>query len=81
MAYPATNLPQITQADAAAVAGLIRRVLSHEGLRRLENYHDVLIVLGEHAILPRETGDCMTAMVEFRNLLVYAHDVVGDRLA
>jgi uncharacterized protein YutE (UPF0331/DUF86 family) len=76
MAYPATNLPQITKVDAAAVAGLIRRALSQEGLRRLENYHDVFIVLGEHAILPRESVDSITAMVGFRNLLVYAHDGV-----
>lgn len=55
-------------------------VLTQEGLRRPENYHDVFIVLGEHAILPRETVDCMTAMVEFRNLLVYAHDGVDDMM-
>ena len=36
--------------------------------------------LGEHAILLRETVDCMTAMVEFHNLLVYAHDGVDDML-
>ena len=55
-------------------------LLTQEGLRRPENYHDVFIVLGEHAILPPDTVDCMTAMVEFRNLLVYEHGTVDDMM-
>lgn len=55
-------------------------LLFREGLRPPENYHDVFIVLGERAILPSEMVDCMTAMVEFRNLLVYEHSTVDDML-
>ena len=55
-------------------------LLTQEGLRSPENYHDVFIVLGEHNILPRETVDCMTALVEFRNLLVYEHSTVDDMM-
>ncbi len=55
-------------------------LLTQKGLRSPENYHDVFIVLGEHAILPQETVDCMTALVEFRNLLVYEHSTVDDMM-
>ena len=55
-------------------------LLTQEGLRRPENYHDVFIVLGEHAILPQETVDCMTALVEFRNLLVYEYSTVDNMM-
>lgn len=64
--------------DACTQIGI--RLLTQEGLRRPENYHDVFIVLGEHGILPREMVDCMTAMVEFRNLLVYEHSTVDDMM-
>ena len=55
-------------------------LLTQESLRSPENYHDVFIVLGEHAILPQDTVDCMTALVEFRNLLVYEHSTVDDMM-
>lgn len=53
-------------------------ILTQEGYRRPENYHDIFIVLGEHGILPRELVDAMTAMIELRNLLVYEQAGVGD---
>ena len=53
-------------------------ILTQEGYRHPENYHDIFIVLGEHGILPRELVDAMTAMVELRNLLVYEQAGVGD---
>jgi uncharacterized protein YutE (UPF0331/DUF86 family) len=55
-------------------------LLIQEGLRRPENYHDVFIVLGERGILPHDAVDCMTALVEFRNLLVYEHSTVDDAM-
>jgi uncharacterized protein YutE (UPF0331/DUF86 family) len=64
--------------DACIQIGIT--LLTQEGLRHPENYHDVFIVLGEHAILPRELVDCMTALVEFRNLLVYEHSTVDDMM-
>lgn len=53
-------------------------VLTQEGLRSPENYHDIFIVLGEHNILPRELVNSMTALVELRNLLVYEPGDVDD---
>ena len=55
-------------------------ILTREGYRSPENYHDVFIVLGEHDILPREMVDCMTAKVEFRNVLVYEPEAVDDAM-
>jgi uncharacterized protein YutE (UPF0331/DUF86 family) len=55
-------------------------LLTQEGLRRPENYHDVFIVLGENGILPQDTVGCMTAMVEFRNVLVYEHSTIDDTM-
>jgi uncharacterized protein YutE (UPF0331/DUF86 family) len=55
-------------------------LLTQEGLRSPENYHDVFIVLGEHAILPRDLVNCMTALVEFRNVLVYEHEAVDGMM-
>ncbi|MCL4394728.1 MAG: DUF86 domain-containing protein [Chloroflexi bacterium] len=64
--------------DACVHIGI--SLLTAQGFRNPENYHDVFVVLGEHAVLPRELVDCMTAMVEFRNLLVYDHASVDDAM-
>lgn len=55
-------------------------ILTQEGSRSPENYHDIFIVLGEHDILPRELVDSLTAMVELRNLLVYEQAGVDDMM-
>ncbi len=55
-------------------------VLTSEGLRNPENYHDIFIVLGEADILPPDLVDSLTALVEFRNLLVYEHTAVDDAM-
>lgn len=55
-------------------------VLTSEGLRDPANHHDIFIVLGEHAILPHELVDSMTALVELRNLIVYEHDTLEDSM-
>ena len=55
-------------------------ILTQEGYRSPENYHDVFIVLGEHGILPPALVDSMTALVEFRNVLVYEHAAVDDMM-
>ena len=55
-------------------------VLTQAGWRAPENYHDVFIVLGEHEILPSNLVDSMTALVEFRNELVYEHNSVDDMM-
>ena len=64
--------------DACVQIGI--DLLTQEGLRSPANYHDVFIVLGERGILPQDTVDCMTALVEFRNLLVYEHSTVDDAM-
>ncbi|MDE3092119.1 MAG: DUF86 domain-containing protein, partial [Chloroflexota bacterium] len=64
--------------DACIQIGIA--VLTQEGMRNPENYHDIFIVLGEHGILPRRSVDCMTALVEFRNLLVYEPGSVDDMM-
>lgn len=64
--------------EAAITVGV--HVLTEEGLRSPENYHDVFVVLGEHGILPRELVRGMTDLVELRNLLVHEHDVVDDTM-
>ena len=64
--------------DACVQIGI--DLLTQEGLRSPANYHDVFIVLGERGILPQDTVDCMTALVEFRNLLVYEHSTVDDMM-
>jgi uncharacterized protein YutE (UPF0331/DUF86 family) len=55
-------------------------ILTDEGLRGPENYHDVFIVLGEHKILSPILVNSMTMMVELRNLLVYEYDVVDHMM-
>lgn len=55
-------------------------VLTAEGLRAPENYHDVFIVLGEHNILSNILVNSMTMMVELRNLLVYEYDVIDHMM-
>lgn len=55
-------------------------VLSDAGFRAPENYHDLFIVLGEHNVLTPALVNSMTLMVEFRNLLVYEHDVVDHMM-
>lgn len=55
-------------------------ILTAEGLRAPENYHDVFIVLGEHSILTPVLVNSMTMMVELRNLLVYEYDVVDHMM-
>ncbi len=65
--------------DTCIQAGL--GILTAEGLRRPENYHDIFIVLGENGILPPTLVDSLTALVEFRNLLVYEHAAVDDAMA
>lgn len=64
--------------EAAIAVGV--RVLTEEGFRSPENYHDVFVVLGEHGILPRDLVRAMTDLVELRNLLVHEHDVVDDTM-
>lgn len=64
--------------DACTNIGI--EVLTHEGLRTPENYHDVFIVLGDHHILSQVLVKAMTMMVEFRNLLVYEYDVVDHMM-
>ncbi len=55
-------------------------VLTEEGLRAPENYHDVFIVLGEHHLLSPLLVKSMTLMVELRNLLVYEYDVLDHMM-
>ncbi len=55
-------------------------ILTAEGLRAPENYHDVFIVLGEHGILTPVLVNSMTMMVELRNLLVYEYDVMDHMM-
>ncbi len=55
-------------------------ILTREGYRRPENYHDIFIALGERGALPHELVDAMTAMIELRNLLVYEQDGVDDMM-
>lgn len=55
-------------------------ILTAEAMRRPENYHDIFIVLGENSILPPALVDSLTALVEFRNLLVYEHTAVDDAM-
>ncbi len=55
-------------------------ILTVEGLRNPENYHDVFLLLGDHGIIPAELVRCMTVMVEFRNLLVYEHAAVDHMM-
>lgn len=55
-------------------------VLTAEGLRAPENYHDVFFVLGDNNILSPILVNSMTMMVELRNLLVYEHDVVDHMM-
>lgn len=64
--------------DACTNVGI--EVLTHEGLRTPENYHDVFHVLGSHNILSPILVSSMTMMVEFRNLLVYEYDVVDHMM-
>ncbi len=55
-------------------------ILTAEGLRAPENYHDVFIVLGERGILTPVLVNSMTMMVELRNLLVYEYDVMDHMM-
>jgi len=55
-------------------------VLTAENLRAPENYHDVFIALGEHAILTPPLVHFMTMMVELRNLLVYEYDALDHMM-
>ena len=64
--------------DACLQIGIA--ILTQAGYRHPENYHDVFIVLGEHALLPADQVDCMTALVEFRNVLVYEPSTVDDAM-
>ncbi len=53
-------------------------VLTLEGFREPENFHDIFIVLGDHGVLDQPLVTSMTLLVELRNLLVYQHDAVDD---
>lgn len=64
--------------DACIQIGV--EVLTLEGLRAPENYHDIFIVLGEHQILSAFLVNSMTMMVELRNLLVYEYDVIDHMM-
>ncbi len=64
--------------DACIQIGI--QVLTEEGLRAPENYHDVFIVLGDHRILSAPLVNSMTMMVELRNVLVYEYDVVDHMM-
>lgn len=55
-------------------------ILTGEGLRAPENFHDVFNVLGDHGILSPLLVNSMTLMVELRNLLVYEYDVVDHMM-
>src|SRR2546423_1198196 len=55
-------------------------VLTEEGLRAPENYHDIFTVLGEHQLLSPVLVNSMTLMVELRNLLVYEYDVLDHMM-
>ncbi len=55
-------------------------ILTAEGLRPPENYHDVFLVLGEHGILSPWLVNSMTMLVELRNLLVYEYDVLDHMM-
>jgi uncharacterized protein YutE (UPF0331/DUF86 family) len=55
-------------------------VLTEQGLRAPENYHDVFTVLGEHQLLSPVLVNSMTLMVELRNLLVYEYDVLDHMM-
>ncbi len=48
--------------------------------RQPENYHDIFILLGDHAILSPQLVTAMTMLVELRNLLIYEHDAVDDTM-
>jgi uncharacterized protein YutE (UPF0331/DUF86 family) len=64
--------------DTAIQVGL--GILTAEAMRQPENYHDIFIILGENGILPPPLVDSLTALVEFRNLLVYEHTGVDDAM-
>jgi uncharacterized protein YutE (UPF0331/DUF86 family) len=64
--------------DTAIQVGL--GILTAEAMRQPENYHDIFIILGENGILPPALVDSLTALVEFRNLLVYEHTGVDDAM-
>lgn len=64
--------------DAAIQIGI--EILTTEGLRAPENFHDVFIVLGERGILTPVLVNSMTMMVELRNLLVYEYDVMDHMM-
>ncbi|TAH52833.1 MAG: DUF86 domain-containing protein [Chloroflexota bacterium] len=64
--------------DACIQIGI--QVLTEEGLRAPENYHDVFTVLGDHRILSAPLVNSMTMMVELRNVLVYEYDVVDHMM-
>lgn len=64
--------------DACVQIGI--NLLTQENFRSPANYHDVFIVLGERGILPQNIVDCMTALVEFRNMLVYEPSTVDDAI-
>lgn len=64
--------------DACIQIGI--EVLTEEGLRAPENYHDVFIVLGDHHILSAPLVNSMTMMVELRNVLVYEYDIVDHMM-
>lgn len=55
-------------------------ILTTEGLRAPENYHDVFLVLGDHGVLTPILVNSMTMMVELRNLLVYEYDVLDHMM-
>ncbi len=56
------------------------QVLTEAGFRAPENYHDIFLVLGDHAVLNPPLVSSMTTLVELRNLLVYDQDAVDDVL-
>lgn len=64
--------------DACIQTGI--EVLTEEGLRAPENYHDIFTVLGEHHFLTPYLVNSMTLMVELRNLLVYEYDVLDHMM-
>jgi uncharacterized protein YutE (UPF0331/DUF86 family) len=64
--------------DACIRLGI--EILTDAGLRAPENYHDVFHVLGDHRILTPVLVNAMTRLVEFRNLLVYEHDVMDHMM-
>lgn len=55
-------------------------IISNEGFERPEDYKSVFLILGRHAIIPKDIAEKLSAAASFRNFLVHIYEEVNTQV-